>query len=211
VTTLPVRDDHSKATGSSRERLLEAAIDSIERDGEAGVRVEQIAHQANVTKASMYHFFQDRDGLVVAAQAERYRRSLRYGMDEQVAAVRRCGTRDDFEQLVRDWMVDTFSADGIARRRIRVDVLGSSVSRPGLQAQLAHTDRQVAHELAGLLLIAHDRGWIDMPFDLEACSMWWLSMLNGRYLLEHQDDPERLAGWDAVATEATIRIVFGSR
>jgi AcrR family transcriptional regulator len=194
----------------TRERLIAAAMDQIEADGEAGVRVDQVAQAAGVTKASLYHFFGDRDGLVVAAQAERYRIALRDGMDSQTTAVRACRSRDEFEELVRNWMLWTFSDAAIERRRVRVDVLGSSVSRPRLREQLAQTDREVCHELAELMLIAHDKGWIDMPFDLDAAAMWWFGMLNGRYLVEHEHGAERLAGWDAVATEATVRIVFGN-
>lgn len=185
-------------------------MEQIESDGEAGVRVDQVAQAAGVTKASLYHFFGDRDGLVIAAQAERYRLALRDGMDSQTSAVRACKTREDFEALVRSWMSYTFTPDGMERRRVRVDVLGSSVSRPELREQLAETDRQVCHELAELLLIAHDRGWIDMPFDLDAAAMWWFGMLNGRFLVEHEHGAERLAGWNVVATEATVRIVFGN-
>jgi len=193
---------------SVRVRLLEATIAAIEESGEAGVRIDRICDDAHVAKASLYHSFGDRDGLVAAAQAERYRRAVRGQIDEYVLSIRQCHTRDEFAQLLRDWVTGLTDERGVARRRIRVDVLGSSVSRPSLRDQLAEVDQQVAREVAALLLIAHDRGWINMPFDLETAAMWWYGMLNGRYMLEHTADPARLAEWDRIATTAMLAVVF---
>jgi len=193
---------------SVRVRLLEAAISAIEESGEAGVRIDRICDDAHVAKASLYHSFGDRDGLVTAAQAERYRRAVRGQIDEYVLSIRQCHTREEFAQLLRDWVDGLTDERGMARRRVRVDVLGSSVSRPSLRDQLAEVDQQVAREVAALLLIAHDRGWINMPFDLETAAMWWYGMLNGRYMLEHTADAARLAEWDRIATTAMLAVVF---
>jgi TetR/AcrR family transcriptional regulator len=64
----------------TRERLLEMAIEMVEARGEAGLRVDEVATLAGVTKPMVYRYFGDREGLVIAVQAERYRRSLQYGL-----------------------------------------------------------------------------------------------------------------------------------
>ena len=192
-------------------RIVTAAIAALELGGEAGIRVDRIAEDASVAKASIYSTFGDRDGLIIAAQAERYREAMRGAIDEYSAAIRQCATADEFADLIRSWMIGLTDADGAERRRVRVEVLGTSTTRPELQRLLFEVDRQVAREVANLLLIPHDRGWIDMPFNLEATAQWWYGMLNGRYLIEQQGDAERLQQWDEVSVNAMLSLLFASR
>ena len=60
----------------TRDKILEAAIAIIEVEGEAGVRVDRVVETAGFTKPVLYHHFDDREDLVIAAQGERYRRSF---------------------------------------------------------------------------------------------------------------------------------------
>lgn len=41
----------------SSERILEAAIAAIEAGGEASLRIDLIAQEAQITKPSIYHFY----------------------------------------------------------------------------------------------------------------------------------------------------------
>lgn len=196
---------------TSRERMLEAAIEVIEEHGEAGVRVDEIASMAKVAKPSLYHFFGSRDGLIAAAQAERYRKSLNIGLDEVLQRVSACSSADEFAQLARAW-ISTFSADDARHRRaVRLEVLGSSVSRPELQVVVEKADRLANEQLAELGRIAQSRGWalqspeLD-PYDVAA---WLHGLWNGRYLAEITEDPERIAAWDQVTMTAVLRLLLG--
>lgn len=194
---------------SNRDKMLEAAIVMLEQGGEAAVRVDQVTEAASVTKPSLYHHFGDRDGLIVVAQAERYRRSLLYGMIDQTEATRNCRSRAEFIDLVRSWMQAIASPDGEERRRVRVEVLGSAASRPVLRAEISKIDDIAARALADLLKIAKDRGWLSTPFDLEVAALWWYGMINGRYLVEQVQSALVRREWDAIAVEATVRLLIG--
>lgn len=196
---------------TTRERLLEAAMAMLDAHGEAGVRVDAIADMAGITKPSLYHFFGDRDGLVAAAQAERYRRSMLFGMDAQTEATRRCSSRAEFRRLVRTWTDAIASPDGVDRRRVRIQVLGSAVSRPALRAQVAEVDADAARRLAELVNFAKARGWVSMTFDAEVAAMWWYGMITGRFLAEAERPGGSLIRreWDAVCTEVVQRLLFG--
>ncbi|CAB4882356.1 unannotated protein [freshwater metagenome] len=196
-------------TASTRKRLLEAAVDALERGGEASVRVDSVAEAAGVTRPSVYHFFGDRESLIVAAQIERYRQSLLFEMDEQFELARQCASRSDFIAMVRARMLRIGGADGAERRRVRMDVLGSAASRPALRTLVGAADTEAAAAVAGLLSIAHERGWLTIPYDLEVASLWWFWMMDGRYLVEGASSSIVRREWDAIAAEATIRILFG--
>jgi AcrR family transcriptional regulator len=64
-----------------REAWIEAALDALAREGEAGLRVEPLAKRLNVTKGSFYWHFKDRDALLAAA--------LDAWAEGRVAAIRR--------------------------------------------------------------------------------------------------------------------------
>jgi AcrR family transcriptional regulator len=199
----------SVVTASTRERLLEAACELIERGGEASVRIDAVANAAGVKRPSIYHFFGDRDGLIIAAQAERYRHSILFGMADQIELTRRCASRRDFIELVRHRMTELTSADGEERRRIRMDVLGSAASRPELRALVAAADTEASQHLGQLLGIAHSQGWLTTTFDLEVAGLWWFGMMNGRYLVEGPQSTLVRREWDAIALDLVLRLLFG--
>jgi len=51
-----------------RERILELAVEAIDRGGEEAIRVNDIAADAGVTVPTLYRHFDSREGLVEAAQ-----------------------------------------------------------------------------------------------------------------------------------------------
>jgi AcrR family transcriptional regulator len=190
--------------------MLEAAIALLETGGEAAVRVDPVVDAASVTKPSLYHYFGDRDGLIVAAQAERYRRSLLYGMAGQRESTEQCQSREEFMALVCNWMVAIASPEGEERRRVRIDVLGSAATRPQLRAQIGEMDTIAARELGDLLRIADQRGWLSTRFDLDVAATWWYGMMNGRYLVEEVQTPLVRREWEAMATAVTLHLRFTS-
>jgi AcrR family transcriptional regulator len=200
----------STETLKTRDRLLAGAISLMEEGGEAAVRVESVASLAGVTRPSLYHFFGDRDGLVIAAQGERYRQSLFYQMVDRTELTRQCESRDDFKNLIRDWLKSLMDADGERRRAVRTEVLGSSVARPRLRALVREIDTQASRELGVLLQVAKERDWISIPFDLDVAATWWFGMMNGRYMVEGDAPSLFRREWDDIATQSVMFILFGN-
>lgn len=200
----------STETLKTRDRLLAGAISLMEEGGEAAVRVESVASLAGVTRPSLYHFFGDRDGLVIAAQGERYRQSLFYQMVDRTELTRQCESRDDFKNLVRDWLKSLMDADGEHRRAVRTEVLGSSVARPRLRALIREIDTQASRELGALLQVAKERNWISIPFDLDVAATWWFGMMNGRYMVEGDTPSLFRREWDEIAVASVMFILFGN-
>ena len=191
--------------------MLAATIAMIEEKGEAGVRVDEIAATAEVAKPSLYHFFGSRAGLIDAAQAERYRGSLNSGLDEVLRRVADCTSAAEFGELARAWITSFTDEAASHRRRVRLEVLGSSVSRPQLRAEVEKADRQATEQLAELGRIAKSRGWALQSPDLDPYDVakWLHGLWNGRYLAEITDDPAQIAGWDEVTTTAVMRLLMG--
>lgn len=187
---------------SSKERLLEAAMVAIEAHGEAGLRVDEIAQAAEVAKPSLYHFYGSRDGLIAAAQAERYRRSLLVGMEQVVEFMKTSPTREQFQELVRTWLRSFTTEESRRRRAIRLEVLGSSVSRPELRAAIGEANDATTAQLTALFEEARARGlgFDDSDLDPADVALWLNGLWNGRYIAEIDGDTSRMDGWDRITT-----------
>lgn len=192
---------------ATRERLLEAAIAVIEAEGEVGVRVDQIATTAGVTKPVLYHHFGDREGLIVAAQAERFRRALRFGLAEVAAGAERCQSAADFAALVAAWVRSFGTVDGIQRRRMRIEVLGSAVSRPALHASVQAAADDHTSELAAIIQFAQERGWVSTQFSAATHAAWWTGLVLSRHLVETEPQRHDVDQWDGL-TEHVLRFIM---
>lgn len=197
-------------TQNSRERILEAAIAVIETDGEAGVRVDQIADRANIAKPSIYHFFNSRDGLIIAAQAERYRRSLLFSVSALMEPIRACRSRDEFAMIIRNRIRAFALPEGRQRRRDRIQVLGSAASRPTLRAEIQAVESQAVAEFEWVFQYARERGWITTRFDLGIVSRWWFGVILGRHLVDDVLDEHDSEQWTEITIEAVEHIIYGT-
>ena len=193
-------------TPPTRERILEVAIAAIEIGGEASLRVDAVAESAAITKPSIYHFFGDRDGLIAAAEAERYRRSVLSGLDQAIALTLAATSRNDFEALLPLFVDIAMDATGALRRAQRIQVLGSAVSRPELTVEIVEATKRAVSLTSEILAIATDRGWITPTYSDDAIALWWLSLTMGRHLFDLIDDEQLHHEWRAMAL-ANLRLL----
>jgi len=196
---------------SSRERLLEAAIKVIELHGESAVRVDEIAQAAHVAKPSLYHFYGNREGLIAAAQAERYRRSLLVGYEDLRVQLERCKNRDDWFALITIWIRTFATPDSAQRRAMRLDVLGSSVARPALRDAINAANITARRQLEQFIDHARAREWTLVGSDIATSdvAIWFHGLWNGRYLVDITNDADQIAGWDAVTTKVIELLMAG--
>lgn len=187
----------------TRERLLEVAISMVEARGEAGIRVDEVATLAGVTKPMVYRYFVDREGLVIAVQAERYRRSLQYGLNTIIEDAHRCRSADEFADVLQRWLRSFFSPEGVVRRALRIDVLGSAASRPELRAVVQNMNEAQAEGVASLLRFAQERAWMPLRFDPMTVGIWITGVLLSRHLTEMTPGAFDQAAWD----ELTLSVV----
>jgi AcrR family transcriptional regulator len=194
----------------TRERLLEVTIAVIESRGEPMVRVKAIADEVGVASTSVYHYFGNRGGLVDAANAERYRRTL-YGPNHEAlrAAFAECSSQDDCADLLRHILTLANQEDGMQRRRARVAVLGSAVSRPPLAVQVIAANAEYAKDLAYTFMPAQVKGWIRRDIDLEAAVLWQIGQMTGRIMVELDPSICDLAEWDRIEADGVIAAFLG--
>ena len=195
---------------SNRERLLEEAIKVIEEHGEAALRVGDVSARAGVRHPSVYHYFGNRDGLIVAAQTVRYYRSVMHSIAPLGESLDAASSREEYIRIL-DATIRSFSdAPGIARRRVRREVLGSSVFRPELARQIDLMTQEQVSSLVAAFQSGLDRGWITSPYDLDAVMMWWVGTIQGRMFVDESGDQRLSDQWDDLVARAVVRALFGA-
>ena len=194
---------------SSRERILERAIEVLEESGEAGIRTNIIANECGVTAPILYRAFGNREGLIIAAQAERYLRATTVAANYLCSRIENSRSRRDLYEAVSEAIDFIMSPHRSVNRRLRVTVIGSSISRPELQQRIAEIDRFYVDSIVKAYEVPQQKGWVSPRVDLGSVALWAISVMNGRIHVEFERDSPYADDWDTLTKDALLRAIFG--
>lgn len=193
----------------NRAKILDLAVAAIDAGGEAALRVNQVVADAGVTPPVLYYHFGSRDGLVVAAQIERYTRQTRSDIAAIGRAVAGCTTAEELRTvLVTTWKRSL--AERAESRWRRISVVGSAYARPDLEAAVARAQDGIVAELVEILEPCRARGWLRDGIDLPSTVAWHHDVLIGRLFIEHGQTQADPGEWDRLTIDALERAFFGS-
>jgi AcrR family transcriptional regulator len=196
-----------------KSQLLERAIETIEINGETAIRTHKIAADCGVTAPILYRQFGNREGLIIAAQAERYRRTFSDGSidvaTELSRRVARCLSRKDVIDTMKWFFALTMTAERQGQRLVRLEVVGSAVSRPELMREVALRDQEIITQFTNVFEVAVEHGWINSSIELNAMVSLWFGLILGRYNQEISAGFIQGDQWNKAATEAMLHLMFG--
>ena len=193
----------------NRTKILDLAIAAIDAGGEAAVRVNHIVEEAGVTPPVLYYPFGNRDGLVIAAQIERYSRQIRQDIEAIGQRVSQCQTREELQTALVDVWEKTLVGREESRWR-RVSVVGSAFARPELEAEVLRAQDEIIAGLVAVLQPCNERGWLREGIDLPSAVAWQHGLLLSRVFIERgaqQGEPDE---WDRLTLDALVNAFFGS-
>ena len=199
----------TKSHRSTKDAILDCAVEIIDNDGESALRVMEVTERTGASISSIYHFYGSREGLVAAAQIERFARSF-LANDERFASPF-LGARDQaqFRQAVI-WLHELLcDPEAQATRMTRVSAVGSTLGRPRLRQEIARIQEQLLGLLISSIRPADGRGWIRRDVDLSALAAWTISQLFGRVLIELGETSCPGPEWNRLAIEAALFLYFG--
>jgi AcrR family transcriptional regulator len=189
--------------------ILERTIVTIDAHGEAAVRVQELADTVGVAVTSLYHFYGNREGLVEAAQAERYARGLREHEVAFTYGVRACRTALQFKKLIRDTAQRIASPEAAEHRMTLVNALGSAHGRPRLAAAIATEQSRFNSAIAAVLAEPQRKGWLRADLDLTAFVAWYVGTMLSRSVLDVGATGVDSKAWDRLTLDATMSLLFG--
>lgn len=193
---------------TSTQRILERAIQVIEESGEAAIRTNPIAFECGVTPPILYRAFGSREGLVIAAQAERYRRSTAEAIQFLLSYIEEATSRDSLYAILSATLDFVFSDARAENRRLRAEVIGSSVSRPELREQILRIDWEYATLIVAAYKKAIENNWISNDKNHQVISLWVQGLINSRYLFDENPHLEHGVAWNELTRRAILDAIF---
>jgi len=179
---------------ATRLGLVQAAVQALESGGEQAVRVREVAAVLGVSVGAVYHHFESREELIVAARIHQFI-ALASG---DVEAVRELVERSaTVAELRRGMHFLTRAAHSGARaryRRLRAEVAGVAGHNPHLTEALAAAQEQCTSELAAVVDDAKAKGLVRAEFDSRAVATLLQGVTLGLVLddinLAHPAEPD---------------------
>jgi AcrR family transcriptional regulator len=196
-------------TASTPERLLEVAIRAIETGGERSVNVRRVAGACGVTSPIVYKAYGSREGLVVAAQAERFRRSIADNVALFSRAIDAAGTVEELRAVMVRLVAAASDPSRIGSRQVQYEVLGAAVHRADLRKAVDEAMRSLIDQATAALERARQRGLVRADVALPELVWWFVGQIQGRRLVEQSEAVVDHEAWVRTATEALLAVLFG--
>jgi AcrR family transcriptional regulator len=193
----------------TRTRILEAAMAVIEDTGEGALRVQKIAESVGVREPSVYHFFKNREELVVAAHVERYRRSHLEMVRPFQAGAALADNAEDFQRIVKKILSLVYTAEREHVRSTRISVLGAAQSSPTIAEAIRQINFEIHSGIADVLATAQKKNWIRKDLDPLAAAYWFNGQILGRVMVEMDKGRVDLDKWNHVSETAVLYFLFG--
>ena len=151
---------------SKYELIVTAARQEIEDRGIVGLRVQEVARQANCSVSLIYRHFTSRDGLLAHVLTEDYARNIERWA-ELTDSVESGSGPVDFDAII-DHLPMPQSAIMRKMRWSRVQTLAASVDNEPLRARLSDLARQFQSISGRLIRAVARRNGVTMTFDVPA-------------------------------------------
>lgn len=149
---------HDHVDSEARQRLIDAALRIIDRDGIDGARLRDIVAEAGLTTGSLYWFFKNRRQLVNAALADRYVHRMRLVLEQTRSIFDAEAESPDPLDLALVEAAQPDHPDRVSARRERIQVLAAALDDPILAQQVADVWREFTSQMIEVIVEAQRRG-----------------------------------------------------
>ena len=197
------------ATRDIRDSILELAITVIDEQGEQAIRTNHIAAEINITPPTLYHYFGSREGLIEAAQAERFFRSLIVDTEILEQQLKTATTKADLLTAVNDLFLRRDDPTRNVIRWKRLNALGSAFARKNLEQRIAAVHNQIVTRAAHALLPFQRQGFIRQDIDVRAVVAWYNGAVLGKSLIMLDGSDIDIEQWERTMNETVYFALFG--
>ena len=149
----------------SERRILLAAVELVDRYGETGLRISDLVEASGRSVGSIYHFFDNREGVIEAVRAYRFYPTW----DEDIAVFRRVSSA---AVSLDDWL----------DRLVNVESIAAARTRPSLRTVLAGRQGEQSEAFEGMLIDLVERGIARPDLELHSTAVFMQGFTLGRIL-----------------------------
>lgn len=198
-------------TIDTRGRILETTIQYIDQSGEHLVRLRDIADTVGIKEPTIYHYFENREALLEAAQIERYRRSYLEMTTPLRLAVEMADTREEFQVAIRKVFEWSYKPNREQVRAIRAHVMGLAQRSPSMAVAVRAVNAEICEGVAEIFTKALSHNWMRTDLDPIALAYWSIGQLNGRVMAEMDPTQVDLPSWDFISIQAVMGLIDPDR
>ena len=187
----------------ARERILRAAVDIIAAEGEAALRLADVAAAAGVALSLTTHYFRTRDHLVAEALAERFAGLVRDDL-RRIARLVREGDGGAFRAGLSRLTADVLDRRRATQRLARIAAVGGALGRPDLAERLGDETAALLDELAVVIRSAQEAGLVRDDLDPRALATFLQAYSLGMVVADLDARPS-----DRTDVQAVIDLFMG--
>lgn len=143
---------------ATRTRLVALAVAALERGGEQAVKIRDIAGESGLSVGAVYHHFDSREELIVAARLAQFEGAIVGDVAAVRTAVERSATVADLRVEMRALNRLAHAPDRAPFRRLRAEVVGVARHNRGLAVALSKVQAARTAELVEVATLARDKG-----------------------------------------------------
>jgi AcrR family transcriptional regulator len=150
-----------EARGGGRERILVAAMETLEEHGEAAIRFADVAERAGVVPSVVAHHFGTREGLLAALHEQRY---IGLMTDDQAAlrtVIESSTTRAELAAGIARITAAVVDRSRSGARMTRIASLGAIPHRPDLNEQVTRIVTELLDTLTDVVITGQRLGLVD--------------------------------------------------
>ena len=193
---------------ATMQTLMDAAISELETNGESGFDMDSVLNQTGVARSSLYHHFDNKAGLIAAAEIEIIRSSMHEENVMQRKLFERCTSFKELFDIVTLFMRAENPDRGIDVRRSRTRLMTAALHNKKVQEAIVEAQQAESRYYAESLVIAQKNGVVRKDIDTLAVSYWIQGQFFGRILLDLGNETTDIgAQWvetSLVALEAVL-------
>lgn len=153
---------------SIREAILDEAVLSLARGGEASLRVHDIARSAGCSVSALYVHFGSREGLTEAALIERFRRLTTQVGGSFIEQLQRAKSPTALKRAITIHVAELCAPEHAPVHLARAELVAAARTRPAVQAVLSETELERHTALRDALGGVRDRGLVRRDLNLDA-------------------------------------------
>jgi AcrR family transcriptional regulator len=152
-----------KNSDLTKARILASARQEFEANGILGLRVADVAERADCAVSLIYRYFIDRDGLLAQLLGDLYDEGSKINLEDAAVILNSDGplSVDD----ILDVTPMPGSAEQLAFRTWRVQILAASTTNPALRTRIEETTRNVRKTLGEMIANVKSRLPAEAKFD----------------------------------------------
>lgn len=192
----------------TRQQLLDVTVEMLDEVSHEDLTMAIVLEKANVSKSSLYHFFEDFKDLLGEALLERFRRSVLTDVTKEAA--RKSKSQEDYF-IALDKITTLVQSRGRATIRFeRAQILGRARKDEKFRLALGIIQQELTDALTEAFAVAQDKGFLTTTFEPRTIAVFVQSYTLGKVVDDLTQDQMNDKDWNRLIGQIFRRTLGAS-